>query len=960
MSSPLPEPEELFGKYELVARIATGGMAEIFRAVSSSIGGFQKVVALKRILPHLSTDAEFVSLFIAEAKLAVALTHSNIVQVLDFGKVEQSHYIAMEFVEGKDLTQILIKQSRARKQVPVEAACYMLAETARALEYAHARKDRDGSPLGIVHRDVSPHNILVSYDGEVKLTDFGIAKAKNHVTLSKPGVILGKFAYMSPEQAHGELIDARTDIYAAGITLYETLTGRRLFYSEDPLQTLAKVRNPKVPLPSRYNNRVTPELDALVMRALAPDPRDRFQTARDLSTALTTYLARTRPDFTDFDIAQFMRDSFGDEVDAAKFSLAPRGSSALVSPATVPLPPAADHRPQASVPDVARAQASDLLRTPAALPQLSEPPPPAAVVGPGSVPIPLEVLKARPAPSASAISLVQRATPLDPRLTPPGGLPTIDPAVLGAVPRGGSHPTEPSVPGVVEGRAETPAMPASVLQRALAEVSAGRVESTQEARIRRAMERLATAPDAEDPLEAETFAPGRLGPAPGSGSGAVPSVGSAGHAPSSGVATSAASLRAPGLPQPDAAATLPIGARTVPSLVPGDSAVEALTARLLVEPNLWILAELGQRLVSVGRAEDGIRALRVAALKFAQNGLLVQALAIYVELLELTQRATQTFREISALGPLAGRPSRAVLELVGPLPTDAHGRLLESLVLGSQPSRVAEMLTAPLFSFLSPDELARFAGLLKLRRVAPATSIVDEGQRGQSLYVIARGRVIIYCQNFQGERVYLSSLSDGDCFGEFSFFTGEPRAATVEAADYVTLFEIAQQDFDRVIDEFPGLTRALLRLYKERVIATLLAKSEVFGVLTPRSRSALLERLEPVKWAHGELIIEEGARDGAFYLVKSGEVEVFTQKNGYVLLSKLKAGDFFGEIAALTGQPRTASVRALCPVEGLRLSAEHLKQLLDDNPDMARVLVRRVKQREAETALRVTAGGVLI
>lgn len=951
MASPLPEPEELFGKYELVARIATGGMAEIFRAVSSSIGGFQKVVALKRILPHLSTDAEFVSLFIAEAKLAVALTHSNIVQVLDFGKVEQSHYIAMEFVEGKDLTQILIKQSRARKQVPVEAACYMLAETARALEYAHARKDRDGSPLGIVHRDVSPHNILVSYDGEVKLTDFGIAKAKNHVTLSKPGVILGKFAYMSPEQAHGELIDARTDIYAAGITLYETLTGRRLFYSEDPLQTLAKVRNPKVPLPSRYNSRITPELDALVMRALAPDPRDRFQTARELSTALTTYLARTRPDFTDFDIAQFMRDSFGDEVDAAKFSLAPRGSSALIQPATVPAPPAAaDPRPQASVPDVARAQVSELLRTPAALPPLSEPP--AAAAASGSVPIPLDTPKARPAPSASAISLVQRATPLDPRLTPAGGMPTIDPAVLGAVPRGGSHPTEPSVPGTADARAETPAMPSSVLQRALAEVSASRVESSQEARIRRAMERLATAPDAEDPLEAETFAPGRIGPPPGSAGGLV--------APASAVpAGPALPPRAPG-PLPDAAATLPIGARAVPSLVPGDSAVEALTARLLVEPNLWILAELGQRLVSVGRAEDGIRALRVAAMKFAQNGLLVQALAIYVELLELTQRATQTFREISALGPLAGRPSRAVLELVGPLPTDAHGRLLESLVLGSQPSRVAEMLTAPLFSFLSPDELARFAGLLKLRRVAPATSIVDEGQRGQSLYVIARGRVIIYCQNFQGERVYLSSLADGDCFGEFSFFTGEPRAATVEAADYVTLFEIAQQDFDRVIDEFPGLTRALLRLYKERVIATLLAKSEVFGVLTPRSRAALLERLEPVKWAHGELIIEEGARDGAFYLVKSGEVEVFTQKNGYVLLSKLKAGDFFGEIAALTGQPRTASVRALCPVEGLRLSAEHLKQLLDDNPDMARVLVRRVKQREAETALRVTAGGVLI
>ena len=222
MSSPLPEPEELFGKYELVARIATGGMAEIFRAVSSSIGGFQKVVALKRILPHLSTDAEFVSLFIAEAKLAVALTHSNIVQVLDFGKVEQSHYIAMEFVEGKDLTQILIKQSRARKQVPVEAAVYMLAETARALEYAHARKDRDGTPLGIVHRDVSPHNILVSYDGEVKLTDFGIAKAATHTSIFYK--VKGKIGYMSPEQAKGDPLDHRSDLYSLAVCLYELLT----------------------------------------------------------------------------------------------------------------------------------------------------------------------------------------------------------------------------------------------------------------------------------------------------------------------------------------------------------------------------------------------------------------------------------------------------------------------------------------------------------------------------------------------------------------------------------------------------------------------------------------------------------------------------------------------------------------------------------------------------------------
>jgi len=834
-------PEELFGKYELIAKVATGGMAEIFRASSNSIGGFQKIVALKRILPHLSKDAEFVSLFIAEAKLAVALNHSNIVQVLDFGKVDQSHYIAMEYVEGKDLTQILIKQSRNRKQIPVEVACYIIAATARGLEYAHARKDRDGSPLGIVHRDVSPHNILVSFNGEVKLTDFGIAKAKNHVTLSRPGVVLGKFAYMSPEQARGDAIDTRTDIYAAGITLYETLTGRRLFYCDDPVQTLAKVRNPRVPLPSKYNEAITPELDMLVMKALAPDVRDRFQTARELSTALTMYLARTRPDFTDFDLASFMVELFP-EIDKSKVPL-PRSASA-------------DSRVGASVPMPSQIIPLVKVRTP------------------GNVAMRL-VSDGVTEPSAPArMPLLPPESPIDARET------------VKPIPRSETAPT---------------INPSNL-----------RDNQDREAQIRAVLERFSTAPSSvhEDPMEAETLAPGKL------------------------------TLTPPSAAQ--------------------DPVLVSLTTRLLQEPNLWLVAELGQRLLELGQKDDGIRALRVAAMKFAQNGLLVQALALYVELLDVTARSPQTFREIAALAALAGRSSRAVLELAGPLTSDSLGRLLESLILGAEPSRVAGMMTAPLFSFLSPDELARFAGLLRLRKIPPATTIVDEGQRGQSLFVIARGRVIIYCKNYQAERVYLSSLSDGDCFGEFSFFTGEPRAATVETADEVLLFEIAQQDFDRVIDEFPTLTRSLLQLYKERVVATLLAKSEVFGVLPQRARLSLLERFESEQFPRDTRIIKEGEKDETFYMVKSGEVEVYTERNGYVLLSKLKAGDFFGEIAAITGGVRTASVRTLCPVEVLRLSAHQLRALLDANVEMARILEKRIKQREAETALRLTAGGFLI
>ncbi len=736
---------ELFGKYELLEKIATGGMAEIFRAVSSSIGGFRKIVALKRILPHLSNDAEFVSLFIAEAKLAVALTHGNIVQVFDFGRVDTSHYIAMEFVEGRDLTQILIKQSRRRRLVPIEVGCFVIAEMLRGLEYAHTRRGPNGDLLGVVHRDVSPHNVLVSYDGEVKITDFGIAKARNHVTLTKPGIILGKFAYMSPEQARGEAVDARTDVYASGITLYESLTGRRLFYSDDPAQTLQKVRNPRIPVPSKYNPGIPPELDAIVLRALAPRMDDRFQSARELSTALSSFLSRTAPDFGDFELAHFMKELFEDEVDANMFTIAstaPRRAS-----------------------------------------------------GPASG-----------GPSAATAPVKNQSTT-------------------------GSN---------------------------------------------------------EDPI------------------------------------------------------------------------VGAQLERLLSEPNLWVVAELGDRLLRLERVEEAVRALRVAALKFAQNGLLVQAVALYVQLLEITAGDANITREIAALPGLVGKKSRILSELVGQVGRDRVGRVLADVVMGSEPSPMAGAMGSPLFSFLSGEELMRFVRLLKLRRIAPGAPVVEEGQHGQSMYIVARGRVLIYCKNFQGERVYLTSLSDGDCFGEFSFFTGDPRAATVEAVDELWVFEISQGDFDKVIDEFPSLTRALLQFYKERVVATLLAKSEVFGVLPPRVRASLVERLKLETFQKNDVIIHEQDASDGFYLMKGGEVEVYSDRRGYVLLSKLHHGDFFGEIAAVTKQPRTASVRALCPTEVLRLSAADLQELAAAYPEMMRILERRIKQREAETAQRITAGGFLI
>jgi CRP-like cAMP-binding protein len=271
------------------------------------------------------------------------------------------------------------------------------------------------------------------------------------------------------------------------------------------------------------------------------------------------------------------------------------------------------------------------------------------------------------------------------------------------------------------------------------------------------------------------------------------------------------------------------------------------------------------------------------------------------------------------------------------------------------------MLISPLFSFLDSAEFANLVSLLELKRIAPNTTIMREGDPGECLSIIARGRVLIYCKNYHGNKVYLSSLSDGDCFGEFSFFTGEPRAATVEALEEVLLFEIQHKDFDTILDRFPNLTNALLRFYKSRVVATLLAKSEVFGVLRAKDREWLLERLKLEHHARGKVIIREGDKSDGFYLIKSGEVEVYTERaGGYVFLNKLKSGEFFGEIAAVTGELRSASVRALGPCELLRFADSDIQELLRSTPEVHEILRSHIALREAETARRLTAGGALI
>lgn len=271
MKKPIP-----FGKYVLLERINVGGMAEVFKAKAFGVEGFERLVAVKRILPSIAEDQEFITMFIDEAKISVQLTHANIAQIFDLGKVGESYFIAMEFVHGKDLRAIFDRARKRGETTPVPMSCYIAMKICEGLDYAHNKKDPAGRDLNLVHRDVSPQNCLISYDGETKLIDFGIAKAAGKAGRTQAGILKGKFGYMSPEQVRGLPLDRRSDIFAVGIVLYELLTGERLFVGESDFSTLEKVRNVEIMPPSTYNRRIPEELEQIVLKALAKDVDDRY------------------------------------------------------------------------------------------------------------------------------------------------------------------------------------------------------------------------------------------------------------------------------------------------------------------------------------------------------------------------------------------------------------------------------------------------------------------------------------------------------------------------------------------------------------------------------------------------------------------------------------------------------------------------------------------------------------
>lgn len=294
-------------KYRPLFKLDSGGMAEVYVAESEAMAGFTKRVAIKRILPGLLKDEKFVRMFLDEARLSLNLNHANIVSVFDIGKSDNTYFIVMEYVEGTNLKSLLAHYSGHGKRLPVALTIWLLIEILKGLDYAHnLRDEHSGSPVGIVHRDISPPNILISWNGEVKLTDFGLAKATTQLESTDPGVVKGKFSYLSPEAAHGNEVDLRTDIFAVGILGYEMLTGKRLFLGKTDFETVQNVRTAEIPGIAEANPDVPEEVETILRKALAKDPDARYSTSSAFADDLVGALFNHRMRVSDRDLKQLL------------------------------------------------------------------------------------------------------------------------------------------------------------------------------------------------------------------------------------------------------------------------------------------------------------------------------------------------------------------------------------------------------------------------------------------------------------------------------------------------------------------------------------------------------------------------------------------------------------------------------------------------------------------------------
>jgi serine/threonine protein kinase len=306
---------ETFGRYELLRKLAAGGMGQVYLARQKGPVGFQKLLVVKRLLPHLSEDDEFIQMFLDEARIAALLNHPNIAQIYDLGEVDGTYFIAMEYVHGESIADVLKRALQRKGSMPIAFKCRVIADAAAGLDAAHHARSPSGRKLALIHRDVSPQNVLVGFNGSVKIIDFGVAKAANKFSHTSAGQIKGKHAYMSPEQAKGEPLDHRSDVFGLGTVFYEILTNTRLFKRESEMATLKAVVSSKVTPPSEVVAGIPKALDAVVLKALARNRDERYATAGDMQLAIEDFLFKQQLPSTTAHLAAFMKELYAEELE---------------------------------------------------------------------------------------------------------------------------------------------------------------------------------------------------------------------------------------------------------------------------------------------------------------------------------------------------------------------------------------------------------------------------------------------------------------------------------------------------------------------------------------------------------------------------------------------------------------------------------------------------------------------
>lgn len=774
----------------MLTRIASGGMAEVWLARSSSIGGFERLLAIKRMQPSLSHNAGFVSMFIDEAKMTVALNHPNIVHVYDFGRVDDDYFIAMEFVEGIDLATLAKRCRKLDRKLPVDMAVYILKAVFDGLSYAHTRRDWEGREAGVVHRDISPQNVLLSFDGQIKISDFGIAKATSKVERPNSGEIFGKLAYVSPEQCRGEPVDESTDMWSAGVILHELLCNERLFARDNDYKTMAAVEEAQISKPSEKNNDVPEDLDALVLALLERDRTQRLGSAREAAEKFALLLSKRFPTTNQYRLTDVIRELWDNKL--------PR--------------------------------------------------------------------------------LIQDES--DPDFTKNN--------------RGQTERTKP------------------VGEHTAAEIVAIAQRQNGQVRNDSAWTHDLDLDATEQDLSMEYRASLLL-------EATIPST-------------------------PSALNNLDEDVRL--------NDINRLKRRFIADPNLWVLVDMGRLYDSMEQSGKALGALKLAAAKFAQMGLLIQAACIYRHMLDSVPLDEPLREELKRLRNVQGMPNADLLTEVFN-PEDSKADFSEYMSLFSSGPEVVEIYTeSPILSSLNAEQFVRLVPALNLRRYKAGEVIIKEGDLGDSFYMIGRGRVLVSGTTYSGERISMTALTDGDCFGEHGFFTGEPRNATVEALNDVMLLEADKTILNHIILEFPTVRESLRRFYKERIAQLLLAKSELFGSLDTKTRKALAQRFTFESYEKSDLIIREGDHSDAFYAIKSGVVQVYTGLDkAPIKLAQLGQGEIFGEIAAIEGSRRTASVRAAEDCELLRLEAAELNAMLAQNIELRRQIEQKIEDR-SEAKLR--------